>query len=160
MTTKQTPAAARDAPRPPKRFFLRATLFLAALSALLLPSCRREVSVPVYPVRGNVLYKGRPAIGATVVFHCLETASGGRPVPQAVVATDGSFRLSTYTQHDGASPGRYAVTIQWPSDAAKEEDGTPAGPDRLGRRYADPKRTPLQVEIRAEPNELEPFHVK
>jgi hypothetical protein len=137
----------------------RATI-VVLVTAVLLTSCSQRSPVEVYPVRGIVLYKDRPATGARVVFHPLGTAESGRPLPQATVEENGAFRLSTYVQHDGAPPGKYAVTILWPSDVVKEEDGTPAGPDRLKGRYSDPQRTPLQVEIHAQPNELEPFYVK
>ncbi|MBI2807568.1 MAG: hypothetical protein HYX68_21515 [Planctomycetes bacterium] len=80
-----------------------------------------------------------------------------RPLPQATVDGDGSFRLSTFRQQDGAPPGRYAVTVHWPSDTMKDEDGTPAGPDRLQGRYVNPKTTPLHAEIKAGENALAPF---
>lgn len=133
---------------------------VALVVVVVLTSCSQKSPMAVYAVRGTVLYKNKPATGAWVVFHPLENVDTGRPLPLATVEADGSFRLSTYKLHDGAPPGRYAVTVLWPSDAVKGEDGTPMGPDRLKGRYADPKNTPLQVELRAAPNELEPFHLK
>lgn len=137
----------------------RATI-VALVMTVLLTSCGRKTPVAVYPVRRTVLYKGRPAAGALGVFYPLGDSETGRPLPLATVEVDGSIRLSTYEQHDGAPVGRYAVTVVWPSDPVREKDGTPAGPDRLQGRYADPKKTPLQVEVRAESNELKPFHLK
>ncbi len=134
-------------------------IFGVVITATLLTSCSRKNNGAVHPVRGSVLSQYGPASGARVVFHPLGNTPAGQPFPQATVEADGSFQLSSYKRHDGAPPGRYAVTIQWPSDSVKEEDGTPAGPDRLGRRYADPNKTPLQVEIRTGRNDLEPFRV-
>lgn len=134
--------------------------FAALLMAILWTSCARTTSEAVYPVSGSVRYKGQPASGARIAFHPLNPSPANRPVPWATVAADGSFRLSTYLQGDGAPPGRYAVTILWPSEDRKDEDGTAAGPDRLQGRYADPKTTPFQVEVRAQPNALEPFDLK
>ena len=37
---------------------------------------------------------------------------------------------------------------------------TPAGPDRLGGRYADPKTTPLRAEVGPRDNQLDPFVVR
>jgi hypothetical protein len=136
------------------------TTLLALFTTMLLASCSQQSHVAVYPVRGMVLYKGNPATGALLVLHPLENVETGGPLPQATVTEDGSFRLSTYVQYDGAPPGKYAVTILWPSEIVQGEDGTPAGPDRLKGHYSDPKKTPLQVEIRAQPNELEPFYLK
>lgn len=136
-------------------------IIAVVVTTLGMTSCSRNKPIEVYPVRGKVLYQDKPATGAQVVLHALGTANReGRPLPQAIVNSDGTFRLSTYVQHDGAPPGKYAVTILWPSDAVKEEDGTPIGPDRLNGRYSNPMRTPLQVEIHAKPNELEPWYLK
>lgn len=138
---------------------IRATAVILGTTLLTL-SCSQKSAVAVYPVRGTVLYRDKPAAGARVVFHPVNSAAHDQPVPQATVDADGSFRLSTYTQHDGAPPGTYAVTVQWSSDSVKEEDGTPVGPDRLQGRYGDPKKTPLRIEVRAERNELKPFLIK
>ena len=133
---------------------------LALLSALLLTSCGPKNADSLHPVQGRVLYKDKPATGAKVVFHPLGDSAPGLPLPQATVEADGAFRLSTRTQHDGAAPGKYAVTVSWPSDGKKEEDGTAAGPDRLGGRYANPKTTPLRAEVGSSDNQLEPFVVR
>jgi hypothetical protein len=136
------------------------TTVLGTLLAVSAASCSGNGTGDVYPVKGTVLYRGKPAVGARVVFIPLGESETRRPVPQATVEEDGSFRLSSYTQHDGAAPGRYAVTISWPSDRIKAEDGSPAGPDRLGRRYDDRRKTPFQVEVGPNENELEPFRVQ
>ena len=104
-------------------------------------------------------YQGKPAEGATVTFVRL-----GRPMPKARAARrrrsqqDGSFRLSTYDSFDGAPAGRYAVTIVYPS-AERKENGENAGPDLLQGRYADPKTTPLSVEVKEAANDLQPFQI-
>jgi hypothetical protein len=136
------------------------TTTLAVLPAVLLASCGTRHAGSVFPVRGKVLFRGMPAVGAQVAFHPLEKAEGVRPVPQAAVGPDGSFVLSTYTRHDGAPPGRYAVTILWPSGSFQEEDGTLSGPDQLQGRYADPQKTPLRCEVRAAANEPDPFRLQ
>lgn len=129
----------------------------AALLLALAVGCGREDGTPVFPVRGRVLYAGKPAVRARVTFHRLDA---GPPAerPNALVAEDGSFRLSTRRAYDGGPAGEYAVTITWPSPS-KKEDGFDAGPDVFNNRYADPKTTPFRVRVKEGENELEPLVV-
>jgi len=73
-----------------------------------------EGRLPVYPVKGKVLHKGSPLVGALVVFE--KSAGGattgatapGAPAPIRATArtgTDGSFELMTYQGNDGAPAG-------------------------------------------------------
>ena len=134
-------------------------LVLASGLALCAASCRHDGHEAVYPVTGKVFYQGQPAEGATVTFF---RRGDGKPQarhPGAQVGSDGSFRLSTFVSYDGAPPGRYAVTVVYPS-ATWQENGENMGPDVLHGRYADPQTTPLMAEIEKGPNSLEPFHLK
>jgi hypothetical protein len=122
-------------------------------------SCRNgQNKEEVYPASGKVLYRGKPAEGASVTFHPLENASSKTTKPGAQVQKNGEFRLSTFHSYDGAPAGRYAVTIVYPS-SERMENGENAGPDMLQGRYADPKTTPLKVEIKKQNNDLEPFNL-
>ena len=69
------------------------------------------------------------------------------------------FGLAPSNRYDGAPAGRYAVTIVYPSSERKE-NGESVGPDRLKGRYADPKTTPLSVEVKEGTNNLEPFDIQ
>ena len=140
--------------------FSRYLLWLVGSGRLLLGfvSCRDGPRDDVYPVTGKVLYRGKPAKGATVTFHPLEGDSPNTPKPGAQAKKNGEFRLSTYRSYDGAPAGRYAVTIVYPS-SERMENGENAGPDLLQGRYADPKTTTLRVEIKKQNNDLEPFNL-
>ena len=130
--------------------------------ALALASCRGSGQEAVYPVKGKVVYQGKPAEGAIVTFHSLTprgNAKGPLPLPGGRAHKDGSFRLSTYQSNDGAPAGKFAVTIVYRSPEQKEGDEN-TGPDLLGARYADPKTTPLQVEIKPGANELDAFELR
>lgn len=130
-----------------------------AIALVLLASCERKRydSVRLYPVRGKVLFDGKPAVGAEVRLHP-ETPSGkGALYPAARVEADGSFALTTYENKDGAPTGEYAVTVRW-DEATTKDEATP--PDRLRGRYADPKKSPWRVTVRDGTNELEPFHLR
>ncbi len=138
------------------RFLL---LLLAGGLALGPASCRRGGHKSVSPVSGRVLYNGKPAEGAQVTFFPLDHKDPQKPRPGAQVRRDGSFRLSTYASYDGAPPGRYAVTIIYRSPEKKENDEN-MGPDLLRGRYADPKTTPLAVEVKEGANDLAPFDLR
>ena len=121
------------------------------------------------PVEGKVLWRGKPAAGARVIFHpILETPN--QLQPSALVEADGSFHLKTWNPGhrgdpaDGAPPGEYRATIDWldfsrkaspPKDKLKGY-----AEDKLKGRYADPKRSSLQVTVKEGENVLPPFELK
>ena len=127
--------------------------------ALFLTACTNSDRKPVFPVQGKVIYRGKPATGARVIFHPQDENGRQSPRPSAEVHPDGTFRLSTYVSQDGAPPGRYAVTIFWAS-AARIVDTENAGPDQLHGRYSNHKTTPIRVEIVAGANVLDTFKLE
>jgi hypothetical protein len=123
------------------------------------PGCSGEARTPVYPVRGQVKYKGEPASGAFVVFHPIGAPAPAGPTgeevprPTALVKPDGSFELTTFTGGDGAPAGDYAVTLRWQKMIYRQ--GVPeAGPNVIPRDYGEPGSTPLKVAVKPEPNSL------
>ncbi len=137
--------------------------WLPCALALVVPgaSCRKHDDRPqVFPVRGKVLFRGQPAAGARVAFQPAAPSAwdvaraGGRG------GAGGGVGVGAYEQADGAPAGQYIVTVTWPGpnpggeDPGDEQD---VGPDQLGGRYADPRRSSLRVTVKEEPNELEPI---
>jgi hypothetical protein len=96
--------------------------------------------------------KTQPAAGAFVVFHAQSpaVADAAAARPFAYVQEDGSFRLTTYAEGDGAPVGEYGVTIVWESaprsSGPRIREGN-SGPDRLGGRYGDPQHPRLQATV-------------
>jgi hypothetical protein len=139
-----------------------------------LTGCEEE-GVPKYPVTGSLTYKSKPLEGAIVSFT---PKSDGRPA-SAVTDSNGEYSLSTDVSDDGALPDEYTVTIakydrtvteQPIVEAAPEEpiditDEYPAGYDEmeaaekaasiaknlLPRKFADPSRSPLVVQVKESP---------
>ena len=116
-------------------------------------SCaKKDVRVPVYPVRGQVLVQDKPAPKAFVVFHPADMQGPQALRPYGHVAEDGSFKLTTYEPGDGAPAGEYRVTVVWLANSGGEDP-----PDLLKGRYRNPTESPLKATIRNAPNELSPF---
>jgi hypothetical protein len=141
---------------PAYRFGQFAILMALLGIALLCPACGQSSSKPVYPVRGQVLFEGRPTPQAFVVFHPLNAAEENVPRPQGYVNKDGSFTLSTYSAGDGAPAGEYAVTVEWrvvtATRKAQEGDTLPSV-NRLPSRYASARTSGLRAQVAAGPNE-------
>src|SRR5262245_35683473 len=86
-----------------------------ALAALCLAGCGRSGRAPVYPVTGQVLLdgSGKPAAGATVIFHPAKGATDSAPRAVGQADDQGTFTLTTYEKGDGAAAGDYVVTVEW-----------------------------------------------
>jgi len=136
-------------------------LLLAVLVALLplgAVSCggKGNDRKPTYPVRGRVLFQGKPATGALVMFHPAHEDDPAAVRPHGQVNGDGAFVLSTYVAKDGAPAGEYVVTIDWRQAIPGRSGG---GPSILPPVYGTPKQSPLRATVKAESNDLTPFQI-
>ena len=142
---------------------MRRTPGYVLLSLALVPGCAsREAGdnrVKVYPVEGKLLVLGRPAGDATLAFHAVDKDRTGGSCPVGMTRADGTYRLMTYSQDDGAPEGEYVITLYWPHDpqlvsgvaCACSELTTH---DRLFGRYADPATSQLRATVRPEQNQI------
>lgn len=117
---------------------------------------------PVFPVRGQVFYQGKPTPEALVIFYPLNDPDPQAPRPIARVSKDGSFSPTTYKTNDGAPAGEYAVTVSWVierdnQDLPKELQKDPQ--NLLPDRYSKAETSGLRVEIKKGSNELAPFQL-
>jgi hypothetical protein len=141
---------------------LAGKLLLLVLSFLILVpfGCGQVGQGPkLYPVKGQVFLKGKPATGAVLVFVPADDPKADRP--SAVVDENGSFQVATRQPGDGAPAGDYLVSITWfeRRKIDRQEDDTKQFVDKLGGRYADPKASKLTVKITEGPNELLSFNL-
>ncbi|HEY7330193.1 MAG TPA: hypothetical protein VH592_21325 [Gemmataceae bacterium] len=118
------------------------------------------------PVQGKVLWRGKPPVGARVIFHPIPQTPN-QLQPSALVEEDGSFHLKTYVPGnrrdyaDGATSGEYRVTIDWfPLSGKSLSVGKAPLTDKLEGRYADPERSSLQATVKDGENVLPPFELK
>jgi len=104
-----------------------------------------------YPVEGRIHAKdGAFAVpglaGYLVMFESVEqpvSASG-------VVQPDGTFRLGTFREGDGAVVGKHRVALTPPL----EEEGKPRPKKLLAERYQRFETSGLEVEVKAQTNEI------
>jgi hypothetical protein len=89
------------------------------------------------PVSGQVLYRGRPLAGGTIVFTPDPERGGRGPLALGEIDADGRYTLRTGDQ-PGAVPGWHRVTVA----AADSEAALP-------RRYRDPDLAGLERQVLA-----------
>ncbi len=82
-------------------------------------------NLPVAPMEGKVLYNGQPLSFGSVMFQ----PSQGPPA-HGQIQSDGTFRLSTYEENDGAVIGTHKVRVtclqnQAPNAASSPEANAP-----------------------------------
>jgi hypothetical protein len=129
-------------------------LMMGACCWMAAAGCSRSADRPV-PVSGRVLVDGKPAVGATVVFHPQGQTTAAKPV--GTVDANGEFRLTTAAANDGAAPGDYKVTVAWyvstpPRKRAAEGDEPPPR-NQLPEKFTKPEATPLRVAVSREQTE-------
>jgi hypothetical protein len=130
-------------------------------AALLSLSCSGPGGPRAHPVLGKVLYNGRPAAGARVVFHPRNNPDRQAARPYGIVGADGSFSLTTNTPGDGAPAGEYDVTVIWPTQSGRKAvGGALANSDRLKGAYSSPAQTTLHARVIEGKNELPAFDLR
>jgi hypothetical protein len=114
--------------------------------------------VEVHPVKGQVIYDGRPAAGVQVFFVPTSAPTVPRiPAnPHGLTVADGTFAMTTYQPGDGAAEGGYQVVLLWPQDAKGDEEGSDV--DRLLGWYG-PVHSKLTASVQPGPNVLQPFRL-
>jgi hypothetical protein len=132
-------------------------LVLAAL-VLLCCSCGSQRKA-VYPTRGQVFAKNhQPAVGAFVIFHPVNASDSDPNKPRGYVEEDGSFRLTTYEQGDGAPEGEYVATIDWRPPSATPFGPNKKGADKLAGRYSKAAESKFRFKVEKKSvNELPPI---
>ncbi len=126
-------------------------LLLPTLLALA-AGCSDNGRPRVFPVEGQVLFNGKPPVGAQVIFHPIGKSGTDAVRPTGQVDGTGKFTLTTYSSNDGAPEGDYDVTVElWIS-----KNDNPAV-NQLPARYQQTKSSGLHAKITPGENQLTAF---
>lgn len=122
----------------------------------------------LFPVSGKVLFDGKPARNATIVFHRpnapsltrgAEAPKGTPPNPRGECDESGEFRIYTYAAIDGAPEGDYVVTISWKDAEGRNREGEKY-PELLPAKYQNPTASGLKASVRPGESSLVDFQLK
>jgi hypothetical protein len=143
---------------------------LAIALALTALGCGKSDNVTVYPVKGTVLFNGKPMLGGGSIAFIPMTSQKGKAAG-GTIQPDGSFVMSTYREGDGSMPGTFRVVVTQTVYNEPENTGdveTPAPKpaptrepiaevnkaDRIPLIYADGANSPATVTIEPKPNDV------
>ena len=124
-------------------------LWIASLCglALSLTGCSETNSqLPVFPVRGTVLLKGKPLANALVAVHPIDTSDPRATSCRATTDANGRFTISTYKANDGAPKGDYKATVECYQLKGSGSSLEP-GPNVLPVKYSLPTTTSLTFRV-------------
>jgi hypothetical protein len=97
------------------------------------------------PVRGRVVFaNGQPLRGGVVTFIPVGGTPDGRYQGWGFVKRDGTYEVVSIGS--GVAPGQYKVTV------SPKEEGEVRGSNaaQIPRKYRGPETTPIELEIRAD----------
>jgi len=77
----------------------------------------------------------------------LQGAQASDISPNGITDAEGRFQISTYSVHDGAPDGGYAVTVSWPEIKNPGASEPEYGKERLPKRYQMPDNSGLVVTV-------------
>jgi hypothetical protein len=130
---------------------------LAGLGPCLVLGCSKKTGMPTAPVVGKVTYRGKPVPTGTVMF----TPDEG-PAATGNIAPDGTYRLTTYREGDGAVIGRHKVTITALQDMGNllPEQRSPTPPPLVPVKYLSAETSGLTAEVKPDVTNTIDFHLK
>ena len=121
------------------------------LATLLLAGCGDVRGT----VTGQVTLDGKPLaseqnVSAAIQFH--PVGNSGRPATSSLDGK-GSYSLAAGSQ-SSVEPGKYVVTVTATQIIPSASGGAPSGRPITPRRYADPRQSEWQVEVKPGNNEF------
>jgi hypothetical protein len=138
-----------------------AAILFSSAALLVVVGCS---SAKVYPVSGQINFKGKPMAGTGSITFIPVVQKEGAPMAGGEVLADGTYKLTTVNANDGAMAGDYRVVISQvtsvePKPAADGEAAPKVvgalTPDQLiPAIYADHAKSPLTATVKAEKNTI------
>ena len=129
-----------------KNFMLRFSTFLLPLIFVI--GCG---GTKTHPLNGTVVFTGGTELAKELVGYSITlepeapNAEGKKNSGSGLIAADGTFKISTFEQNDGAVPGKHKVAITPP---VQNGDG-PAPKPLIPSRYGDLGTSGLIINVEA-----------
>ena len=140
----------------------RGVVFAIGMS-LALSGCGGDHVPPpraVHPVEGQVIWNGKPLVGARVTFYPKSWKTDkGNNYPTALTGPDGRYKLTTHAANDGAPEGEYTVLVVY-NELVPVGEGKMPGANVLPKKYERPETSGLDVQVAKGPNVVPPFDLK
>jgi hypothetical protein len=150
-------AASTRAPRARRchsRCRFRQPVLLSSLAIALLTCGCSAGPEPTYPVQGVVTVDDVPLEGGSILFEPVEPVPGGSYYSaRGTIDATGRYELSTFGEHDGAVAGKHYVMV-FEQEKQLSDDPNLVRYTLIPEAYHTPQTTPLVVEVRPEPNEI------
>lgn len=122
------------------------TLAVALYCCLGVGCSSQSDELPVYPVKGVLIYKGQPLENALLTFHPVDRTDARRTTARATTLKEGKFELSTHNANDGAAEGEYTVTVECYKLVGSKGSWEP-GPNILPPKYSSPQSSDIKVSV-------------
>jgi predicted small lipoprotein YifL len=119
----------------------------AALCLAALVGCGNKGGKNNVPVSGKVTVDGDPVTSGQVSFLPFDQGAGPAEMTAGTIDPSGGYKVFTGGK-EGAPPGRYKVTVTPSMVPQKDSNTMPMMP--FDRTYADPSKTKLFVEVKAD----------
>src|SRR5438874_8788812 len=134
------------------RFAAVVSRFAIAVLPIPLVGCG---SSGVYPVQGQVVWRnGSPAkelAGSLIFFEQPDKQMSAR----GQIASDGSFRLTTHKENDGAPAGEHVVLlVEIGRKHLGGPDSTLLAPGKIDSRYSSHSTTDLKATVKPGTNKI------
>jgi len=125
------------------------TLRLAVTTLMLLAvpltaGCNRGDRLKTYEATGKVTFPdGRPLWGGSVTFHSADHQISAT----AAIQPDGTFRLRTYDEGDGAVAGRHLVSLMLPPSPPGVDPDEDVSPPAFHPKYQNVATSGLEFVV-------------
>jgi hypothetical protein len=146
------------------RYFRISLTAVGLLAAVLASGCSSSGNIKVYPVKGRVMFAGKPMVGGGSISFVPKNEQAGKTAG-GIIQPDGTYVLGTYSEADGSMAGDFRVIIT--QQTVKEPEATPDGApptaaatttvapaDRIPIVYANDRESPLTAKVEPKPNEI------
>jgi hypothetical protein len=135
-------------------------LWIALALVGMLSGCSKAKSPweVVYPASGILTFEGKPISGAQVTLFPVDPSVPESVRPTAITEADGRFKLSTFSDGDGAPKGDYKVSAIW-HPLVHGPGGAVRGDNKLPVKYSRPDSSGLTVKVEEGGSSLPPIDI-